>query len=182
MIEGSKVRLVALSEENLQTYREWMEDPEVADFLASMDFPISLAEERKWFDEVTAPYGRDLHLTMVTKQGKPIGNIALTDIHCINRSAQLGIVIGEKEYWGKGYGEDAIRALLGFAFGTMGLNRVELRLNAKNKRALSCYRKCGFRPEGRRRKHVFYRGEYCDELIMGILKDDWDRPKRMRKA
>ena len=182
MIEGKKTRLVALSEENLPTYRMWIEDPDVVDFLASMDFPLSMAEERRWFNNATAPNGRDLHLTIVTKQGRPIGNISLMDIHCVNRSAQLGIVIGEKDCWNKGYGEDAIRALLGFAFGTMGMHRVELRVNEKNKRAISCYVKCGFRKEGRRRKQHFYRGEYCDELMMGILDEDFDRAKRKGKA
>lgn len=182
MIEGGKVRLIALKEENLPIYRRWIDDPEVADFLASMDFPVSLAEERQWFERATVSGARELNLTIETKQGKPIGNISLMDIHCVNRNAQLGIVIGEKQYWGKGYGEDAIRALLSFAFGSMGLNKVELKLNENNKRALSCYRKCGFKPEGRKRKQLFYRGEYCDELIMGILKRDWDGAGKRRKA
>ena len=182
MIEGEKVRLVALSEKNLPTYRRWVNDPEVADFLASMDFPVSMAEEREWLERAIAAEGRDVHFTIVTKLGKPVGNIALMDIHCINRSAQLGIFIGEKGFWGKGYGEDAVRALLGFAFGTMGLNRVELRLNERNGRALSCYRKCGFKLEGKKRGHLFYRGEYCNELIMGMLRKDWDKLGRRGKA
>ena len=182
MIEGDKVRLVALSENYLPNYRKWMEDPEVTDFLASVDFPISCAEEREWLERANSQDSRDLHLTIVTKQGKPIGNIALMDLHCLNRNAQLGIEIGEKEYLGKGFGEDSIRALLAFAFGAMGLNRVELKLNEGNERALACYKKCGFKLEGRRKQQLFYRGKYCDELIMGIVSEDWRRAEKKRKA
>lgn len=182
MIEGKKVRLVALSSEFLPFYRKWINDPEVADFLASVGFPLSTADERQWLDRVLRAGEYTAHFTMVTKEGRPIGNIALMDISYQNRNAQLGIMIGERDHWDKGFGKDAVRALLGHAFGTLGLNKVDLRLNVENKRALACYEACGFKLEGRKRKQVFYRGEYCDELIMGILKEDWEKAGQKRKA
>jgi len=181
-IEGEKIRLVALSAEYLPSYRKWIDDPEVADFLASIGFPYSMAEERRWLERAQRSGESAAHFTIVTKGGRPIGNIALMDINYLNRNAQLGIMIGERGEWDKGYGKDAIRALLKYAFGTLGLNRVDLKLNAKNKRALACYESCGFRLEGRKKRHLFYKGEYCDELEMGILREDSDRRKSKRKA
>lgn len=182
MIEGDKVRLTALCLDYLPEYRRWINDPEVADFLASIGFPLSLAEERRWVENMQRSVDYATHFTIVTKKGEPIGNIALMDINYSNRNAQLGIMIGERTFWGKGYGKDAIRAILGYAFGTMCLNKVELKLNIENKRALACYENCGFKLEGRKRKQIFYRGRYCDELIMGILKVDWEKAEKKRKA
>ena len=182
MIEGDKVRLVALSTGFLPEYRRWINDPEVADFLASVGFPLSLSDERRWLEEVRRSGECATHFTIVTKGGEPIGNIALMDVSYINRSAQLGIMIGEKDCWDKGYGTDAVRTMLDYAFGSLHLNKVDLRLNVENKRALACYKSCGFKLEGRRKEQVFYRGRYCDELVMGILKKDWERAKKRRKA
>jgi len=182
MIEGKKVRLVALGTEFLPHYRRWINDPEVADFLASIGFPISIAEERQWVERAQRSRDCEEHFTILTKGGKPIGNIALMDINYLNRNAQLGIMIGEKDHWDKGFGTDAVSALLGYAFGTLALNRVDLRLNVENKRALACYKSCGFKLEGRKRKHIFYRGRYRDELLMGLLREDWERMKTRRKA
>ena len=182
MIEGEKVRLTALSSEFLPEYRRWINDPEVADFLASIGFPLSLAEERQWLERMRRSGEYATHFTIVTKSGERIGNIALMDINYLNRNAQLGIMIGERDHWGKGYGKDAICTLLDYAFGTLCLNKVDLKLNVENKRALACYEKCGFKLEGKKRKQIFYRGRYCDELMMGILKEDWEKAKSKRKA
>ena len=86
----------------------------------------------------------------------------------------MGIVIGEKEYWSKGYGTDTVRALLRFAFEQMNLNRVELGTFDFNERAQACYRKCGFVEEGRRREDRFIDGRYHDLVIMGILRREWE--------
>jgi diamine N-acetyltransferase len=181
MIEGRKIKLVAVSTEYLHYYKRWINDPEVADFLGTVGFPFNLKEERQWVEKNIASNDSAAHFTILTKKGKPIGNISLMEIEYVHRNAQLGIMIGEKAYWNRGYGTDAIEALLGFAFETLGLHKVELRLNVSNKRALTCYKNCGFKLEGRKREQTFHRGEYCDELIMSTLKSEWERSKKKRK-
>ena len=79
-------------------------------------------------------------------------------------------MIGGKDCWGRGYGTDAIRALLRFAFREMNLNRVWLTTGENNPRALACYRKCGFREEGRLRQDRYLEGRYWDTILMGILR------------
>ena len=102
-----------------------------------------------------------------------IGNIGLHDLDWKNRNAQLGVVIGEKAYWGLGYGTDAIKALLRFAFDEMNLHRVQLRVFEFNERAIRCYRRCGFREEGRLRQELYRGGAYHDVLLMGILREEF---------
>jgi len=110
------------------------------------------------------------------------------ELDYLNRVATLGIMIGEKDYWDKGYGTDSIMTMLKFAFDTMGLHRIELRTYEVNKRAITCYRKCGFKDEGRRRKRSFYRNQYIDEVWMRMLREEWDKllsseiPKRTTVA
>jgi len=177
MILGKKTRLVPISMDYLEDYKRWINDPEVSDMLGLMVFPFSTEKERRWVEENIAPSESKYSFTILTKKGKPIGNIALMEIDYVHRCATLGIMIGEKECWDRGYGSDAIDALLGFAFDTLAMHRVELRTLELNKRALGCYRKCGFKVEGRRRKHWYYKGRYFDDVLMGILSDEWRKSR-----
>ncbi len=182
MIEGEKVRLVAVSTQYLQYYKKWINDPEVSDYLGAIGFPLNMKEERAWVERAISPECPSQHFTVLTKKGRPIGNASLMEIEWLHRNAQLGIMIGDKAYWDKGYGTDTIMTLLDYGFSTLGLHKIELRLNVENKRALTCYKKCGFKLEGKKREQTFHDGKYCDELIMSVLKSDWERSKAKRKA
>ena len=85
----------------------------------------------------------------------------------------LGIIIGDKAYWGQGYGTDAVRAMLSWAFGWLNLNRVYLTVYAYNERAIGCYLKCGFLQEGTMRQAHYSEGQYHDHLMMGILRNEF---------
>lgn len=102
-----------------------------------------------------------------------IGGTSLFNIHWTHRSTEAGIAIFNPENWGKGYGQEAMNLSLGFAFRNLNLNRVELDTFDFNKRAQKCYLKVGFKEVGRRRKARFIDGEYHDDIIMDILKDEW---------
>ena len=172
MIQGQKTKLRAIEREDLPTFVRWFNDPEVRQYLA-MYMPMSMAEEEQWFEHQLED--RDGKVFAIeTEDSVHIGNIGLHSIDWKNRRAYLGIVIGEKEYWGRGYGSDAIRALLGFAFGEVNLHRVYLTVYGYNERAIRCYEKCGFRHEGRLREARFSDGRYHDELMMGILREEFE--------
>jgi RimJ/RimL family protein N-acetyltransferase len=85
----------------------------------------------------------------------------------------LGIIIGDKGHWGRGYGSDAIGALLRWAFDNLNLNRIHLTVWSYNTRAIRCYEKCGFRHEGIMRQARYYDGQYHDEWVMAILRDEF---------
>jgi len=171
MIQGQKTKLRAIEREDLPTFVRWFNDPEVRQYLA-MYMPMSMAEEEKWFERQLDDQNSRI-FAIETEDGVHIGNIGLHNFDWKNRRAVLGIVIGEKEYWGQGYGSDAIRTLLSFALGEMNLHRVQLEVHDFNARAIRCYEKCGFKLEGHLRDALFQNSRYHDTLVMGILQEEF---------
>ena len=102
-----------------------------------------------------------------------IGTAGLHNIDHINRTATLGIFIGNKNYWSKGYGTEAVKLILDFGFNYLNLNNIHLDLMEFNVRALKCYEKCGFKEIGRRRKCKFINGKYYDSISMDILSEEF---------
>ena len=170
-IQGKKLCLRGIERSDIPAFVRWFNDPEVRSYL-QMYMPMSTAQEELWFEaQLKDP---DRHLFGIeTLEGKLIGNLGIEDIDRKNRSATLGIVIGEKEYWGQGYGTEAITTLLRFIFTEMNLHRVSLAVYEYNRRAIRCYEKCGFKMEGQKREAHFHDGEYHDELIMGVLREEF---------
>jgi len=183
MLEGELVRLRALEPGDLERCYRWMNDPEVTRFIETGRYPLSMAYEREWLEGATRNRSGffNVLLAIETKDGVHIGNAGLHGSSEEHRRAHLGIMIGEKEYWSKGYGADTVRTLLRFAFEQMNLNRVELGTFDFNERAQACYRKCGFVEEGRRREDRYIDGEYHDLLMMGILRREWERASESPK-
>jgi RimJ/RimL family protein N-acetyltransferase len=170
-IPGKRIRLRAIERGDIPTFVRWFNDAEVRHYL-DMLMPMSQAEEERWFEAHLDK--RDSPIFGIeTLDGLLIGNVGLSDIDWQNRHAVLGIVIGEREYWDKGYGSEAITTLLRFVFEEMNLHRVSLRVFDYNLRAVRCYEKCGFKREGRLRQARFHDGKYHDELVMGILRDEF---------
>ncbi len=174
MILGQKVRLRAIERADLPTFVRWLNDPEVLHYLL-MYMPMSLAEEEKWFEgQLQKQDGRVFAIEAINgDQAVHIGNIGIHDVDWKNRVAEVGIVIGEKDYWGQGYGTDALKTLLRFAFQEMNLHRIQLRVHDYNARAIRCYEKCGFQHESRQRDALFRDGEYHDVLLMSILAEEF---------
>lgn len=167
MIKGKKVNLRALEKEDIQKTIKWINDPEVTKYL-SIVFPISLAEEEKWF-EYYLKRKDDRIFAIETKDGTHIGNIGLHKIDWLNRKVMLGILIGEKEYWNKGYGTDAVKTAVKFAFEEMNIHKVYLCVMDFNERAVKIYEKCGFTREGVSRDDVYRNGKYHDMIWMSVL-------------
>ncbi len=174
MLEGEKVRLRPIEREDLPRFVRWFADPEVRRHLL-VYLPFSLTQEERWYEELQERLRRSesVVLALETLDGLHIGNIGLHEIDWKNRHAELGIVIGEKAYWGQGYGTDAIRTLLRLAFEEMNLHRVYLVVDEDNLRAIRCYEKCGFREEGRLREAVFREGQYHDQPVMSVLQAEF---------
>ena len=171
MILGQKTRLRPIDREDIPTFVRWLNDPEVRQYL-KIYLPMSKAEEEEWFEtQMEDDSGRVFGIE--TEESVLIGNVGLSDLDWKNRSAFLGIVIAEKEYWGRGSGSDAIVALLRFAFGEMNLHRIYLSAFDSNQRAIRCYEKCGFRHEGRAREALFRDGRYHDALQLTVLRHEF---------
>jgi RimJ/RimL family protein N-acetyltransferase len=175
MTEGKTVRLRPVEREDLPRFVRWFADPDVRRFLL-INIPFSLAQEERWFENLLDRLedGDDLLLAIETLEGVHIGNVGLHRIDWRNRNAELGIAIGEKGYWGQGYGTDAVRTMLALAFQEINLHRVWLRVDADNARGIRCYEKAGFRHEGTFRQVTFREGAYHDQHVMGILRGEFE--------
>jgi len=175
VIYGKDVRLRAIEREDIDRFVRWFNDPEVRRYLLMYE-PMSRAQEERWFEERLSRKD-DLLLAIEVREGDRwvhIGNMGLHRIDWKNRGATLGIVIGEKEYWGKGYGTEAVRTMLRYAFHELGLNRVELETYSFNPRAQRCYEKAGFHREGVRREALYCDGQFHDVITMGILRREFE--------
>ncbi len=173
MIIGERVRLRAPERDDIDRWLVWFNDPEVIETI-SVHLPLSRDQEERFF-QAQLDNSNDVLLAIETAEGRHIGTIGLHRVDRKNSHAELGISIGEKDCWSQGYGTDAIRTLLRFAFEELNLNRVYLRVFEDNLRAIRCYEKCGFRHEGRQRQSRFHRGTYHDDLLMGILRQEFGK-------
>ncbi|GAB4542297.1 MAG: GNAT family protein [Anaerolineae bacterium] len=172
MIQGKQIRLRAVEPGDLPDYHRWLNDPEVIRYL-KLYTPLSMPDEEDWYRAVREDASQ-MVFAIETEAGQHIGNLGLMRLNWKDRSAELGIVIGNKSQWGKGYAQDAIQTLLNFAFEEMNLNRIYLRVYAGHTAAITVYRKCGFVEEGRLREETYSEGRYHDMLVMGILKREFE--------
>ena len=111
-------------------------------------------------------------LIIVNRDSDLIGYIYYKENSYTMDVYSIGITIG-KEYWNKGYGLDSIRTLCTYLFNSRQAHKIELEVVMENKRAIKCYRKCGFKYEGVRRSKYYYKGKYLDTLSMGLLKEEF---------
>ena len=175
MIYGDRVRLRAPERDDIGRFVKWLNDPEVRDGLL-LYLPMSIAEEENWFENMLKRPASEHPLVIEIAQDNnwfPIGNCGVHQIDWRNRSAEVGIVIGEKSFWNQGYGTEAMALLLRHAFETLNLNRISLDVYESNPRAIKAYENVGFVHEGRKRKAMFLNGHYIDVLLMSILREEW---------
>lgn len=178
MLKGKLVNLRAIERKDLDEIMKWVNDREVTKYLAAFLYPVSQEEEEKFLERAMSRNDTEKNLVMETKERVYIGQISLHKIDWKNSNAELGIVIGNKEYWGKGYGTEAIKILLHHAFNQMNLYKIYLQVFEFNQRGIRCYEKCGFKKEGKLRKNYFYKAKYYDVILMGILKDEFEKTNK----
>ncbi len=181
MIVGQKVVLRAIEPDDIPLLWEWMQDEEL---MRLRDFPApptSLDAARKEFEQA-GDAGPHLRLAIATHDGLLIGETSLREIDQRNGGAVFTIAIGNRDYWSHGYGSDAARALIRYAFEMLNLHRITLFVHATNERAIRSYEKCGFRQEGVLREAHYMDGRYSDVLIMGVLREDFRGAEAARAA
>ena len=174
MFTGDLVTLGVIQREYLPSYVKWLNDWELRRLLApQLPHPFTMEDEESWFSSLRNDRDARVFAILTRAEGRLLGNCGLHRIDWTNRDALFGIFIGDKNDRGKGYGTDATRALLRYAFEEAGLRRIELEVFSFNTSAIRLYEKIGFRMEGTRRQALFREGAWHDEHIMAILRDDW---------
>jgi RimJ/RimL family protein N-acetyltransferase len=181
MILGQRIRLRPIEKDDLPRYVKWFSDPDLRAHVAQ-HLPLGQAQEEQWYERNlgsgdTQAWAIDAQpADMAVGPWVHIGSCGLHKIDWRNRHAELGIVIGARDYWNRGYGTDAVQTLSGWAFNTLNLHRLFLHVFADNTRAIRCYEKVGYQHEGRLRQDNFSNGAYRDTLLMGLLRTDWAVP------
>lgn len=175
MLVGIRVTLRALEREDLPLLCAFNNDL-VVELAGGGDPPMpqSLARLEAVFADQVSQGERDGAAFAMEADGKLIGHCALFGFDATAHTCELGITIGDKAYWGRGYGREAIMLLVEYAFRHRNQHKVHLKVHAANQRAIVAYAACGFREEGRQREHVWSDGRYDDLVLMGILRREWD--------
>lgn len=170
--EGDLIRLRAREPEDEPLLHAWFNDPEVTEHL-TIRYPLSHLQEAQFIERVSSiSYGNASFGIETIAEGLLIGGCGLESTSPENRSAILGIAIGDRSFWDGGYGTDSMRTVCRFGFEMMNLHRIELEVYAGNARAQHVYEKIGFVVEGRRREGVYKFGKYHDVVVMGLLEGE----------
>jgi len=171
ILEGKKVKLRDLCEEDLPRCLVWLRDRGVTKYLDFDLINIGLVQETRWLKTMQSSLN-DYIFAIEKENGKHIGNIGLHRINWRDKNCMLGIIIGDIEDWNKGYGTDAIKTILKYAVEKLRLHKINLHVYEYNPRAIRTYEKCGFKKEGLLREGHYYNEKYWDVIVMGILDRD----------
>lgn len=180
-LDGGGVWLRPLADD-VSLLTRWMFDPDVLHWLQLSEDPEELRTEeavRERFERMQAdPFTETWRID--TGEGRPMGRIELVEIHPLQRRAEMHLLLGEKDVWGRGYGTRAVLRLLGHAFDDLGLRRVFAMADEDNVRVVRHFERCGFGREGLLRRHRLRHGQPVDMIVMGILEGEYgasnDRP------
>ncbi len=174
MIAWRTVRLRPFHERDLPLLRAWFDDPELMRFWG---MPSSPVVDQRFAEDLTRRFSRfdDAgYFAIDLINGTTIGRVDFERLSTETRSAEVMIIIGDRTARGKGYGTDAMVAVLRYLFHTRNLHRVSLNVLAWNVRAIRSYEKTGFTVEGRLRDDLFFDGGYHDQIVMSILRHEFD--------
>ncbi|WP_443659694.1 GNAT family N-acetyltransferase [Clostridium algidicarnis] len=171
MYYGEKICLRAYKQEDIQIATSFVNDKELKKFLVTdIPFPMSLWEEDEWIKSQKSNKNGEYNFAIEDIKTKMyIGGCGIQNVNWLTRVALVGIMIGDKDYLGKGYGTDAMKVLMDFIFKDMNIHKIRLSTFSFNIRAQKSYEKCGFKVEGILKDEVFKDGKYYDEIVMAAF-------------
>lgn len=175
MIAGELVILRALDGEDLDRCYRWMNDPQIVRTLKAR-YPMPLFKEAEWLEMAVRPSSTERHFAIERRDNREhIGNASLHDIDWVSRRAKFGLFIGEPSAWNRGFGGDAIRTLVRFAFDEMNLFKLRIDIFDYNERAKHLLENNGFVKEGKLSREFYREGVYHDLVIYATFRDQAER-------
>lgn len=172
-LRGKSNYLRPLAVRDLERCHRWINDPKTRFSVGKAFLPVTQAGEQK-FIEAANDTTHSVRLAIVlNKSHRHIGVCGLESIQWQDRCAEFGILIGEEDCRGKGYGTEATQMMVAYAFETLNLHRLQLGVLDFNKGGIAAYEKAGFVREGVQRKRCYRGGKYYDHLIYGILAEEF---------
>lgn len=179
LLRGKLIHLAAVDPEEVSKhFADWNRDSEYKRLLDTeaprLHSPKSIKE---WLEKEVEGMGNNMYwFTIRTNaDNQLLGDISLEMVHWNNREAFVGLGIGPRDFWGKGYGSEAMNLILEYGFSELNLHRVTLTVFEYNPRAIRSYEKCGFRHEGRQHGAILREGKRWDVQYMGILREEWNQ-------
>ena len=179
MLEGQLVMLRPLRAADRMISVRWRNDPKIRDNVLGYRFPVTEEMEADWVEAVLKDRSQTRVVLAIEDKsdGAFVGFVYLNSIDWFSRNAELGMLIGDRTRHGRGLAREALGLVADYAFKTLNLHKLHLRVVASNKRALALYRSFGFVEEGNQRQQAFMRGRYCDVVLMGLIRAH-KRPRR----
>lgn len=170
-IVGKRVALRAIERYDLESLNRWANDPEIQRMLGGWHFPTSERDQEAWFQALSCN-SLNQRFAIDTPELGLIGTANLVSIDWKNRNAFHGMLLGDKDIRGKGYGVDTVMAVMRYAFDELGLARLDGDMIEYNAASIKLYtEKCGWIVEGRKTNWFFRAGRHWDKIIVGITKE-----------
>lgn len=172
-LSGQRILLRSLEEVDVgDSYLKWMRDPQVTQYLASRDQDETIETLRAFVRNINASPRDYLFGIFIAQSKQHIGNIKIGDIRDPHRSADLGLLIGQRSAWGKGYGAEAIAVATRWAFEELGLNKLWAGMYAENLGSYHAFIKASYREVGRFKRHILFNGRYIDSILVEKCRDE----------
>jgi RimJ/RimL family protein N-acetyltransferase len=182
-LTGERVYLRPMEMTDLDgPYFDWLNDYEVTRFLETGSFPTTTATLRNYLENIAKHPNNVMLAIMDKKTNRHVGNVKLGNIHPLHRNADIGIMIGDKSFWGKGYGSEAMALIIEYGFTRLNLHKITLGVYADHEGAVNSYKKLGFKMEGTLKEQLFRDGQFRDKAVMGILKSDHAKEKAKKNG
>ncbi|MFC1709835.1 GNAT family N-acetyltransferase [Candidatus Omnitrophota bacterium] len=156
--------------DDIRSYVRWLHDQEVTLYMSSGKFPTNDKKLKEYISNYSNNMNGMLLGIFIKKSKRHIGTITMHHIDWINRYAKMGVMIGDKSSWGKGYASRAIRLLVNHAFNKMNLNTLYAGVAADNISSIRVFEKVGFKKEGALENHFYLNDKYVDCYLMGLTK------------
>ena len=180
MITGKQLVLRGLEREDLKLMHKWLNDEEVMEWARSQPDNIASMEsiEKDFEQDLKGenPHRRTF-IIVEKKTGKSIGWATIRSWRLYSTTSDMGLVIAEKRFRGKGLGSEATKLIVELAFDQQNMHKVELLTRPDNKAAMKAVANCGFKLEGRLRETVYFNGKYHDGLMFGLLRSEYKKRK-----
>jgi RimJ/RimL family protein N-acetyltransferase len=168
-LSEGKILIRPLKKDDLPQTIIWLKDPQINKFLAANFEDLDLKKEIDWLNEMNKSLKDFIFAVEDKKNKRYIGNCGLHKVDWENRSCEFGIVIGDKEYWGKTFGADTISGIIKIAFKKLKLLKIKLFVYEYNERAISAYKKCGFEVKEILKSDHLFESCYWDTIVMEKL-------------
>ena len=179
VIPGERIFLSQVSREDVPLYARWFSDLEMTAYTGALGTSFLPEHEQEWFDNLVKRH-TDRTFSIVVREGqRMIGNVGLMSVNHQHGTAELGIAIGDKSAWGRGYGSEAVRLIADYGFTFLGLHTIYLWHASFNERGHHAYLKAGFKVAGRLRGVILFDGRRYDRIVMDITREEFG-PSRLR--